>query len=198
MLLAYCITLITFSLNQSLFSPINTADDNHLASPIATMGVDFRVQVQSMYLSDILCVQPSLDIVDSDMMTQDLFLKHVWGDSSIADRSTAGAFDVVTAEYDGDRDSDSAELHGSNIHTDSNDNENENDSDDRNYDTNEECLVGEYRIRKNHTTRRFTGQAGKHRKVWGSLPPFQVFADLLRGAELSRDRSRYETSSNLR
>ena len=77
-------------------------------------------------------------------------------------------------------------------------NENENDSDDRNYDTNEECLVGEYRIRKNHTTRRFTGQAGKHRKVWGSLPPFQVFADLLRGAELSRDRSRYETSSNLR
>ena len=164
------------------------------------MGVDFRVQVQSMYLSDILCVQPSLDIVDSDMMTQDLFLKHVWGDSSIADRSTAGAFDVVTAEYDGDRDSDSAELHGWNKYSDSHDNEfengnkneHENENYDTNNDTNQERLVGEYSARKNPITRRFTGKARKvNRKVWGSLPPFQVFSDLLRGAEISRDRCRY-------
>ena len=150
-----------------------------------------------MFLSDILCVQPSLEIVDSDMMTQDLSLKHVWGDSSIAERSTAGAFDVVTAEYDGDKDSNGSELHGWNMHSDSHDNEYEYNHDDRNNDTNQERLVGEYSARKNHITRRFTGQSGKHRKVFGSLPSFQVFSDLLRGAELSRDRSRYEMLSYL-
>ena len=168
---------------------------------MTTMGVDFRIQVPSMFLSDVLCVQPSSDIVDSDMMTQDLFLKHVWGDSSIAERSTAGAFDVVTAEYDGDRDSDGAELHGWNVNSDLYDNdknnEYENDHDDRNNDTNEERLGVEYSDRKNHITRRSTGRAGKHRKVFGSLPSFQVFSDLLRGAEISRDRSRYVPSSNL-
>lgn len=160
------------------------------------MGVDFRVQVPSMFLSDVLCVQPSLDIEDSDMMTQDLFLKHVWGDSSIAERSTAGAFDVVIAEYDGDRDSDGAELDD---WTPDNENkyDNENDNDDRNNDTNQERLVGEYSARKYHIKRRFTGETGKHRKVFGSLPSFQVFSDLLRGAEIFGDRSRYVPSSYL-
>jgi hypothetical protein len=129
------------------------------------------------------------------MMTQDLLLKHVWGDSSMAERTAAGAFDAVTAEYDGDRDHDGVMYCGWNVRAGACDNNNESDDEnDEVNDTSEGHHNRELRTRKGHITREATGKAvmlhGKHRKSWGFLPPLQVFSDLLRGAEISRDRSR--------
>jgi hypothetical protein len=144
-------------------------------------------------------VQPCSAIVDSDMMTKDLLLKHVWGDSSMAERTAAGAFDAVTAEYDGYRDHDSVMYSGWNVHAGARDSKNEND-DDR-YDEINHTAVGHHnevhRTKKGHITREATGTAGmlhgKHRKSWGFLPPLQVFSDLLRGAEIFQNRSRCVT-----
>lgn len=175
---------------------------NHTATTVPALGLEFRIQVPSIYLSDILCVQPCCAIIDSDMMTQDLLLKHVWGDSSMAERTAAGAFDAVTAEYDGDKDHDSVAYSGWNVRRGVRDNNNENDyeNDDRNEevnDTAEGYHNRELRTRNGHNTREGTGKAGmlpgKHRKSWGFLPPLQVFSDLLRGAEISQDRSRCVT-----
>ena len=163
------------------------------------------MQVPSMYLSDILCVQPSLAIVDSDMMTQDLYLKHVWGVSSVIEGSAVGAFDVVTAEYDGDRDDDSAGQCDRNDYTDVHvhnkhnkyDNLIEHDRSDEYNNIDDGHRNGELRTRKSRIIRGYTGHAGKvpvkHRKCRGSLPPLEVFSDLLRGAAISRDRSRSVT-----
>lgn len=141
-------------------------------------------------------MQPCSAIVDSDMMTQDLLLKHVWGDSSMAERTAAGAFDAVTAEYDGDKDHDSVAYSGRNVRACVRDNNNEIDDDGNDVinDTAEGYRNRELRQRNGHNRREGTGKAGmlhgKHRKSWGFLPPLQVFSDLLRGAEISRDRSR--------
>ena len=176
---------------------------NYTAATIPALGVEFRIQVPSIYLSDILCVQPCSAIVDSDMMTQDLLLKHVWSDSSMAEKTAAGAFDAVTAEYDGDSDHDSVMYSGFNLRRGVRDNKNENDYEndggrcDEASNTAEGYHNGEFRTKKGLITREATGKAGmlhgKHRKSWGFLPPLQVFSDLLRGAEISQDRSRFVT-----
>lgn len=137
------------------------------------------------------------------MMTQDLLLKHVWGDSGMAERAAAGAFDAVTAEYDGDRDHDGVMYSGCNVRRGVGDNKNESDdeNDDDRYDVVSDTAAGNHngvlRTKKGHITREATGEAGmlpgKHRKSWVFLPPLQVFSDLLRGAEISRDRSRCVT-----
>ena len=120
-------------------------------------------------------------------MTQDLFLKHVWGDSSLIERSAAGAFDVVIAEYDGGKDSDSSLDMHSGVYDHENENEGEKYMD-------EKRSIGTITARNGHITRRVAGQARKlpgiHRKNLGFIPPTQVFSDLLRGAEMSKDRSR--------